>query len=455
MPDKDPRRIIAEGDWWLPGSESKKVKGILTHSPEDGTTLRIHDSLAPDVSVHGIVLGNQGAHHARIFGAAGNHLFSLENCSRTERTSGHLNNSPETAAYNVGSFFRGVHWPNAMEPSAESISGDLRYLTHWVDRSGIRSTHNRFDPDLGYSAARPFASLDLVPQPKQSVPLDNGMTLLLYHNVKADAPSPTQSFLSEKYMARFASPSGVLPTSDLTDQISNLQDLVSIATGRTAEFDSLSFRPSGSHALGRPDIRTPIDFFARWLALDTSPTPHQLHPHQMHFTFDALGGIAGVRRWLNTADIHRPLLGRVMSSRYNPHLFVEDRFFHRVVALEALGRHLIKETDNPKKDPSLKWALNRCISTAGPHFLNLVGDDTETWAGNIVTLRNDISHHYGKRPDQVGAPQYYLAESLYWLFVLCLLQLSSAPDEVYQQIRRHRQWSWLRPRVAESLRTTP
>ncbi|MFI9774624.1 hypothetical protein ACIHCV_07925 [Streptomyces sp. NPDC051956] len=177
------------------------------------------------------------------------------------------------------------------------------------------------------------------------------------------------------------------------------------------------------------------------MARDTSEKPGIIHPYQMLFTFDDLGGIEGLAGWMEAAERHRSTLGRVMASKYREGLFMEDRIFHRVAAIEAFARDRIGY-----RGVKLPGALKHCRDLAGNEFVDLVGD-VEKWSQVIKSNRDDIGHHYGRRPDQGGAQKYVLAESAYWLFILCMLREAKAPQSVFEKIKNHSEWTWLAPKV--------
>jgi hypothetical protein len=221
-----------------------------------------------------------------------------------------------------------------------------------------------------------------------------------------------------------------------------MQDLVSIATHRTAAFEFVRFwHPDVFH--GRPEgKRLPkgIDLFVEWNAQADKPV-RRLYDHDLLFTFEHLGGIDGVGRWMGAADRHRGGLGRVAGSRYAKGMFVSDRLLNSAAAVEAFDRELTG-TEQSK----FKTRLQRCAALAGHPFSNLVGD-VSRWAETMRLERDDIAHHFGRRMRSSGSETYYLWESMYWLFVLCILRDSAAPEEVFSHLQQHGQYQWLAPRI--------
>src|SRR5690606_23298314 len=104
---------------------------------------------------------------------------------------------------------------------------------------------------------------------------------------------------------------------------SNLQDLISIATGRTAEFrrvvlhhPDLPERSLAGNPLG--SLRQPLNYHAQWsnrVDHDSEGPKSRalLSPFEMYFTFEHIGAV-GVGRWLDTATEFRTELGRAMAT---------------------------------------------------------------------------------------------------------------------------------------------
>jgi hypothetical protein len=130
-----------------------------------------------------------------------------------------------------------------------------------------------------------------------------------------------------------------------------------------------------------------------------------------------------------------------MASRYAKEMFVSDRLLNCSAALEAFDRDSTKI-----KGSNLRTRLQRCAALAGNPFANLVGG-VDRWAETIRLERNDVAHHFGRRMRTSGSETYYFWQSLYWLYVMCLLRESGAPEEVFNHLQRHGQYQWLIPRV--------
>ena len=131
----------------------------------------------------------------------------------------------------------------------------------------------------------------------------------------------------------------------------------------------------------------------------------------------------------------------MMATRYAKEMFVSDRLLNCSAALEAFDRDSTKTTGS-----KFKTRLQRCAALAGNPFMELVGD-VSRWAEVIRLERDDVAHHFGRRMRTSGSETYYLWLSLYWLYVLCILRDSGAPEEAFNHMQRHGRYQWLIPRI--------
>ncbi len=236
----------------------------------------------------------------------------------------------------------------------------------------------------------------------------------------------------------------VRPLPELLELAIDLQNLVSVGTGRNAAFSAIDLRhPDLTTQVGDKSIKLPVDMFAQWqLASDVVKT---LPTHDMYFTLDHLGGMQGVERWLPVAGRYRSALNRVASTRHTPGMFVADRLLNCAAALEAYDR------DKHQDDIHFADRLRRSATSAGAPFEDLVGD-VEAWVKAVKQARNDVAHHNAAITGGSTA-HLVLSGSAYWLFQLCLLRDAAAPAAVFDHIPRHGGFRWLRRSHPEVLGT--
>ncbi|GII94697.1 ApeA N-terminal domain 1-containing protein [Sinosporangium siamense] len=451
-----PRAFDAEGEWWLPGQEDRKVAGRLRFDLDSGAELRLigtfrsmmeegDKSQNPDgttvVTFSEDTIERSGT-YPRIHGLADGKQYTLEDCFRSRMTR-HLLGQSGTETIHVNQIFQGAYFEKDEELTADGVSVELRYLTHWICDSGIKETQafptDDLPPDI------PSIKLEARVLDDAVVSLPEGDTLRLKHSVAIDGDRIATRGLSQKFFFRLDA-SSLRPIPALMERASDLQDLISIATGRTAEFDGMRFwHPDVVWKSGNRQHREPIEFFVSWNSKDKSKNPGKLSHHEMFFTYTDFGGIDGVGRWLESASQYRGALGRVMASKYAKSMFVSDRLLNCAAALEAFDR---TKFGHARSD--LKPRLMRCVDLAGNLFAKLVGD-VEVWAEAIRKDRNDIAHHLGTRMKQTPSVQLFLSNSLYWLFILCMLRDAKAPEEVFDRIEKHPELEWLGTKIRAAL----
>ena len=254
---------------------------------------------------------------------------------------------------------------------------------------------------------------------------------------RIDRRSLTQSFYWRVDSAR-----GKVPIDDNLDWANDLQDLISICSHKAAGFEFVQLlHPDVYHQL--PENRmvpAPIDMFTQWNVRSERPPPRLYGPDFL-FTFEDFGGMEGIRRWMNVAEEHRTSFGRVAATRYARNMFVSDRLLNCTAALEGLDRTVTGHSNS-----KLKTRLTRCSSLAGQPFSGLVGD-IASWMEAIRLDRDDVAHHFGRRTRSSSIQTFYLWESLYFLYILCILRLCDSPEDVFTHLQEHAAYRQLAERV--------
>jgi hypothetical protein len=185
------------------------------------------------------------------------------------------------------------------------------------------------------------------------------------------------------------------------------------------------------------DLRDDITYYIRWSNRSAPCEP--VKRLDMYFTFDDLGGIDGIGRWLPVAADYRTELGRVMATRYREDMYLEDRIMNVSAALDSFDKH---------RRANGKWVkyakrVEQCVDLAGKPFLDLIVINPDEWVERVVTTRDDLAHHREQFRTDGTVGDHLLAEQLFWLFALCMLRLAEAPSAVYERINKHPQIRWL------------
>jgi len=442
------------GWFWLPRRPDRKIPGVLTFDPVRGGKLTLVGGLVEVEEVAGVVTDNgtikvtigedtleAAGTYDRVIGIADSTPVTLEQCVQIHRVGGMFAGTTKQILQ-VGRVLRGAQFDSGM-PGGDDLQIGLEWLAEWTQRSGVvvrgRGRDNKVTHYVleGHELERDW------------VALDSGGRLGLCHALRAEmdvtAPSLEQSF---RFYLDYPD---VHTVDDLVEVASDLQDLVSIGTGRTAAFQELRmFHPDVSQKTPVGVLYKPIAIHSQWAA-ERTDRPARWSDHDAYFGLGELGGMPGVAKWLTVARKHRETLGRVMATRYTASMYVTDQYYNRIASLEDLNR---QEAGDAKQTVSLNRRLARCAKLAGQPFTDLVVN-VDKWVEIVKSDRDDIGHHFGRRKSQHTAEQFYLAESAYWLYVLCLLRLADAPDAVFVRISDNYRFQRLGRRLAKFIPSLP
>ena len=148
------RAFAAQGEWWLPGREERRVAGVLRFDPDSGAELRLAGTFrgreekgerterrsgAVIITYSLDSLENAGT-YPRILGRAGGKSYTLEDCVR-KGVRRSLTGGGGTETVNVNQIYRGANFGDGEPPSANAVSVDLRYLTQWIGQPAIKESY--------------------------------------------------------------------------------------------------------------------------------------------------------------------------------------------------------------------------------------------------------------------------------------------------------------------------
>ncbi len=429
-------RLEVAGHWWLPENESNKVAGILTFDLRKGGQLALigafrravsaadRENLPAGVTAYSAERYVIDSNYGRLHGLAGGKSFTLEGCFR-QQTRGSFGKPYEEKVY-VNGVYEGIQIPDGEEASGDLLDFSVDGLSEWIARSGLSQIHHSGVPD-GETCVELHGAL----VPLRVAPLPDEGEIRIGHRLNSQTPASSAS-LTESFSIQLRFPSKV-PVEDLIDLASDFQDLVSIATGRTAQF--------GEIQVGHPEVfrevngeRFPLKYtiWSAWTALrDDQLKP--LNRFDLFFNLEDIGGIDALTAWMAVARKYRSALGRTMATRYSQDGYLSDRLLNRAAALEGFDR-IDTGISNGR---TFAQRIRRCVDLAGPRFAEVVYDP-EKWITELKDQRNEIAHHYGRRMRQAVEEQLYLADGAYWLLVFCLLKETGVADPVFDHIAAHR-----------------
>ncbi len=432
----------------------RKVPGTLRFSPDNGGELLVHGQLR-GIFEEGTVTQKDGATtvtyteedleqsavYPQIYGDTGTAVTLLD-CLMTRRQDGIFG----AAAYeivHVSQIFNGVWYDADAKPDADGLTVRMKHVAHWVMKTGLQFSLQWAEDGGSLSPEEPRITQQAFDLPNEDVTTAEGTQVSLRQRLSSAGDRVTSSSLKQDFLWRLTA-TRVMPVDELLDVAGRLQALVSIATDRTAELEEVTlWHPEAVREWSEGPQPVPIQLFAEWNARDRRMSAPPTDRADMLFTLPMLGGMQGVGNWLNVANRHSDALANVMSTRYSSSMFVGDRLLNCAAALEAFDRARTSYNGSP-----FKTRLQRNAACAGTPFGALV-PDVATWAEKIRYHRDDVAHRFGRARDSIQI--HTLGESLYWLFVMCMLRESAAPDAVFDHMEQHRSFRQLRRRLPAAI----
>ena len=423
------------GEWWLPGSE-KKVPGTLYVDEDGRTELRLIGSLKgmfddAIVSVNPET-GETTSHldpnsgsgtYPRIHGRTGSKIVTLDNCIRKNQT---FRFGGIDAEYvHVHQVISNAHFDAEDELEFDWAKVRMNELIHFVSNSGIaREIKFKDKTEGGGGIVITGHEVRVANVPDASFVGPNGEELTIRHEYAVRDGVEEHSFTQDFSL--------VATTSELRDLDSflklgaSVQALVTIATGRVAEFKDVSFR--------RSDVAREIDghawpidmpLTASWAvrAQKGAKRPTNL---DAVFTLGEFGGTDSLENWLVVAKNNESTLARVMATKYSSGSYAADGFFGCAAAIEAYDR------DKHSDDIHYVERVKRCITYAGTQYQAILGDTTK-FAEAVRDNRNNVAHHNQGISD-ASMEVFVLGKACFWLYIFCLLRDAGAPEMVLDKL---------------------
>lgn len=437
-----------EGEWWLDGHEDQKVAGWFTWDPEEGGTLRLigelvaapwEDNVRADGSVQKVRRNRTDLGHSYpvVHGNADTGYFTLLDCFSSHR---HEHHSRDVIREHitVGRALKNgyVVYTDLNDAGFDHMTTRMRHLTEWVGLNSVAVKYPTMD-----RSGEEWTTIAAVHHPGFSI-ADGSLTLRLRHWLRPVGDGLLRAGVDQRWLLRLEYPDKK-PIQAFIDIASDVQDLVSIAVGKSADFEAINFEhpevPELSLA-GTPfkGTRAPTAYYARWV--NRSKPSGAVKHHELYFSLDHFGGIEGLGRWLPVARKYRTELGRAMATQYSAQMYLEDRIMNVCAALDSFDA-VRRNAHDRRIDYVVR--LRECASYAGTPFAMLIATDVDEWCKKVKELRHDLAHHRDKMRRNETAAAHALSQQVFWLFALCMLREADAPEAVYQHWSSHNTVQWL------------
>ncbi len=444
--------LDVEGVWWLPESPDHKVPGWFRYDQDNGGHLRLAGALRslnwvdnelPDGTVQRFVgqRPDEDKVYSRIHGQAGHRLFNLEDAFQLSLTDGVCREADAFESVHVNWLITGAWFEGDDRPEVHQAVVEFQDLTTWVDNDALRLDWEDVPPNV-------FAQATSTRIPNESAEIGHGLELTLVQALFTGGDRRSEVTLGQRILLRISSPDST-SMDNLTDRVADFQDLLTIASGKVANIRRFHFTHADVPKLslaGKPldTWKEELELHMRWRSRDSDND--RLSPYGMVFTLEQFGGIAGIRRWMAVADQYRSELRRILATRYNAGMFLEDRVAHCVAALESFDRTRRNSKDG---DTHLVERLRLCVVHAGDPFTDLLaGESVESWTQRAKNHRHALGHHLDRYRSNRDLIERELADQLLWLGQLCLLRSAEAPEAVFERIGNDGHFHWVAKRAA-------
>ncbi|WP_134119707.1 hypothetical protein [Kribbella kalugense] len=393
-------RLDDVGTFWLATEPENEVHGALTFDPDSRGRLRLDGVLG---------LTGRPAGYVRLLGKSQEHAYTLERCFETNRK-GAAVLAPAglgVSTWSVGEVYTNVHFSADEEIAFDRMMIELEDLASWLGRNGITSDGAQHVDGVW------VATIEGKWLGRETVKTDFG-DLDITHNLGQRSHVPRELTLWQSF-GMLIKLSSVVPKAELLEIASDIQDLVSMGIDRPSAYTKVQFsHPDVVQDLGdSKSERVSIDHFGRWIVTEGA---YDLPPTDIAFSYVDIGGGPGLRSWFSLAADHRSTLARIMAVRRPTGMYSEDRLLNAVAAAEGLHRDL---TDLPGRTP-LKARLIHLAQLAGPRFEAGLAS-VDKWSEFLTEERHEHAHNRSQRPSSNVDHYRHMADSVYWLIVLCLL----------------------------------
>jgi hypothetical protein len=467
-------RFEYEGFFWPADEPDKKIAGRLSYNPTEGASLNLFGAFdEPMVALN--VTGSS----RRILGVAGSKDLTLDGClPRGTNVEGSQGSALLIRQeYYVPLVLEGAQISADDTIEFDSVTLEFDQLPFWTQKA-------RFTPviesdQLDISTAAKYTMMCEVPV--DEIESTDDVEVRLSSNSSIGSNRVTEGHLSWTPCLKITYPER-RGLDGITTDIYGVQDLMTLAMDAPAVPTRIQLRRSdftAQLATGK-EYQIPIDAF--WLFLAEHVKQEKPTGNAMFFSFDQVGGVQTIARWLAVSQRYRLVLGLLLTIRYSQRMYQENRFTNVISAAETLhrmrfpnevmptssfksykrkiaqavkitlgvsARNWINEQLAFSNEPRLRGRLLEVAKYAGPEFGELVGD-VEIWSRIVTLLRNRLTHHDPNQEiDRQPGDLDYATESIYIMVMIALLRECNVPPDTLAKFQLSRRVKFLRERLLE------
>ena len=420
--------LDVDGLFWLVDKPDDKVAGRLKFDPSEGARLGLIGKFKDFVPS-----GRNPS--VRMNAIAGGRYFALEECHfaglKVEYAGGGQTGLTRHE-YQSDLLLAGLHWEGNDPIQFKDVLLHVRYLEQWLNQANTLPSgyegRSRYPPLI-------VASFDELKR-QAAVSGAFGELGLTYGRAQSgDRFLETviqQSFFFDLRLAEAAS----------LDQVLNwcwlLQDMVTLGCDFPSALTDLAMEHPQQKSDNMATEKVPIKPYMRSVGNYAAGPREGVSISKMMFTFADLGGMQGVGKWLAVASRYRMAIGALVGNLYAPSPYLDSRFFNACTAAEAFRRIQLG-----RQSLNLARELPVLAEQAGDALKELVGD-VDKWVKQVVRTRDNLVVHRGLRGGANTYDVLWLADSLHFLVVLCLLEECGAQKMAEEQVRRSQRFYQLK-----------
>ena len=420
--------LDVDGLFWLVDKPDDKVAGRLKFDPSEGARLGLIGKFKDFVPS-----GRNPS--VRMNAIAGGRYFALEECHfaglKVEYAGGGQTGLTRHE-YQSDLLLAGLHWEGNDPIQFKDVLLHVRYLEQWLNQANTLPSgyegRSRYPPLI-------VASFDELKR-QAAVSGAFGELGLTYGRAQSgDRFLETviqQSFFFDLRLAEAAS----------LDQVLNwcwlLQDMVTLGCDFPSALTDLAMEHPQQKSDNMATEKVPIKPYMRSVGNYAAGPREGVSISKMMFTFTDLGGMQGVGKWLAVASRYRMAIGALVGNLYAPSPYLDSRFFNACTAAEAFRRIQLG-----RQSLNLARELPVLAEQAGDALKELVGD-VDKWVKQVVRTRDNLVVHRGLRGGANTYDVLWLADSLHFLVVLCLLEECGAQKMAEEQVRRSQRFYQLK-----------
>ncbi len=411
-------RFDIDGLFWLVDKPDNKVAGRLKFDPVEGARLGLIGKFK-DFTPSG------SNPPVRMNAIAGGRFYTLGDCHfervRVEDAGG---GRPGLTRHEYQSdlALAGIHWDRNEPLQFKNVLLHLRYLEQWV--------HALSSKPIGYedradTLPRISHKFDVFER-SAAVGAGFGELGLSYGEVQygdhfLEAVRRRNCYFDLRLIKSW-------PFRKIMSLCWVLQDLVTLGCDFPSAVTGVTFEHAQQSGETTDEKKQPITPYMRAIGHYGSGSSDYVSVGNALFTFNDIGGIAGVFEWLKVASRYRLALGSLTHNLYSPAPDSQNSFFNACTAAETMRRIQLGQ-----QNLNLSKELPELVDQAGDMFKELVGD-VKKWSKKVVRVRINSVVHPGLQGTDALA-ESVLADSLHLLVVLCLLNECGVRKQASERIK--------------------